>query len=618
MGYYSVGSTGPEVTKIQQALARVNGNVGTPVDGNFTRRTGSAVKVFQKEHQLTVDGEVGPDTWVKLFPGEDYVDPVRPQVSVDDTRIPLFKGQYITLGLIASLVGWAVLTTYTLTQHIEVDPLQKQLDDKQQQISAVAADNQHLLSAYSDLQQQTALPVLRSPRNESLLVGNEVEFDWEHRGDDPSAQYMLELRNPKTGQTWLLNVPGQKWLHNGLTVSSHKTFYTFAKGQLDTEYLWRVRRGTLQETIFTNEEGYLRRKAAADFGAQVSEGEWNPNGPGWIPSSPAIAFTDQPRASATSKTLAEVVGQVAEGEWSSYGDFWIFQNAEERIKATGKLTVGVSPTSYGLLSTVDHAGRITGFEEDLVNSVARELGREFGRTIDVKVVFKEFGELLPTLDRDEIDMVVASVTSTLQRERKYHIQFTNGYFPVRQVLVALRTNDKSYFRTNVPRIRSLIGGKLQGRSSTNGLPEEATVAVNADTTNQHAAEYLIHSRGRKYNFKIVNHFRTTEEIYQASKRGEVDTALVDDVSVIRHYLDEKAICRVTDLNSDLIPFYKTELPDPKDGEQYAIAVSDPELLEMVNGILVAHRKELEFAANHLVDEEGVPIGPIESVIPLCE
>lgn len=53
------GDRGPDVKKVQQAL-------DIPADGIFGSQTEGAVKQFQLEQKLTVDGIVGPNTWDAL------------------------------------------------------------------------------------------------------------------------------------------------------------------------------------------------------------------------------------------------------------------------------------------------------------------------------------------------------------------------------------------------------------------------------------------------------------------------------------------------------------------------------------------------------------------------
>ncbi|HTE90011.1 MAG TPA: peptidoglycan-binding domain-containing protein [Terriglobales bacterium] len=67
MPTYRVGAKGPEVLRIQAQLKSDGFYLG-PVDGIFGGGTESAVRQFQKAHRLTVDGQVGHNTWAALFP----------------------------------------------------------------------------------------------------------------------------------------------------------------------------------------------------------------------------------------------------------------------------------------------------------------------------------------------------------------------------------------------------------------------------------------------------------------------------------------------------------------------------------------------------------------------
>ena len=61
------GSKGADVTKLQTLLMKKG--YALPkygADGSFGAETLNAVKNFQKDHELTVDGIVGKNTWVAL------------------------------------------------------------------------------------------------------------------------------------------------------------------------------------------------------------------------------------------------------------------------------------------------------------------------------------------------------------------------------------------------------------------------------------------------------------------------------------------------------------------------------------------------------------------------
>jgi hypothetical protein len=66
MRVYYLGSHGPEVKQIQEALQKA-GLYRGPLDGDFGGGTHAAVLAFQKKSKLTPDGRVGPQTWEALF-----------------------------------------------------------------------------------------------------------------------------------------------------------------------------------------------------------------------------------------------------------------------------------------------------------------------------------------------------------------------------------------------------------------------------------------------------------------------------------------------------------------------------------------------------------------------
>ena len=67
---YHRGSGGQEVVQIQRRLQAL-GHYAGPLDGDFGGGTEAAVKAFQRNENLTVDGKVGPQTWAYLLPKEE-------------------------------------------------------------------------------------------------------------------------------------------------------------------------------------------------------------------------------------------------------------------------------------------------------------------------------------------------------------------------------------------------------------------------------------------------------------------------------------------------------------------------------------------------------------------
>ena len=64
------GNVGNEVKTLQRILYAMGYNLGTnPIDGDFGKNTDTAVKLYQKNNGMAVDGIVGRDTWNKLLKG---------------------------------------------------------------------------------------------------------------------------------------------------------------------------------------------------------------------------------------------------------------------------------------------------------------------------------------------------------------------------------------------------------------------------------------------------------------------------------------------------------------------------------------------------------------------
>jgi hypothetical protein len=74
MANYRRGSNGPEVEQIQVRLTEL-GLYHGPLDGDFGGGTETAVRAFQRQEALQVDGVVGPGTWGRLFDSQEIPEP---------------------------------------------------------------------------------------------------------------------------------------------------------------------------------------------------------------------------------------------------------------------------------------------------------------------------------------------------------------------------------------------------------------------------------------------------------------------------------------------------------------------------------------------------------------
>lgn len=69
--YLKKGDQGAAVEAVQRILSTYGYHLGNnnPFDGKFQNLTDAAVREFQADHGLTVDGEIGEETWTALLGG---------------------------------------------------------------------------------------------------------------------------------------------------------------------------------------------------------------------------------------------------------------------------------------------------------------------------------------------------------------------------------------------------------------------------------------------------------------------------------------------------------------------------------------------------------------------
>ena len=94
----------------------------------------------------------------------------------------------------------------------------------------------------------------------------------------------------------------------------------------------------------------------------------------------------------------------------------------EKIKKDGKLVVGTSADypPYEFHATVDGNDKIVGFDMDIAQEVADDLG------VKLEIKDMDFDGLLVALQANKVDMVFAGMTPT--EERKENADFSDIYY----------------------------------------------------------------------------------------------------------------------------------------------------------------------------------------------
>jgi ABC-type amino acid transport substrate-binding protein len=214
-------------------------------------------------------------------------------------------------------------------------------------------------------------------------------------------------------------------------------------------------------------------------------------------------------------------------------------------------------------------GKIEGFDIGLIEWILPKLKSELkiDGNIEYKITKLPWSDLLPSLAKHEIDLVISAMTSTKEREDSNPgIKFTEGYYQSHQIFISLR--DGRNFVQRLEDLRQLRGKK---------------VGVFAGTTNEQAAHFLT----KKYGFTVDNMYKSQDDLISGLQNNKIDFALMDDVlAKICHGMKFHQVGPKLDIL--LKDFYWERLG--RANEKYAIAVVDepltlPNLLTLINAML---------------------------------
>lgn len=164
-----------------------------------------------------------------------------------------------------------------------------------------------------------------------------------------------------------------------------------------------------------------------------------------------------------------------------------------RVRAAGVLRWGgdVQGGAPYVYEDPDHAGRNKGFEVDLANALARELG------VRAEFVQNDWSALVPSLERGTFDIILNGLEVT--RPRVGRVRFSRPYYVFAARLMARRDNPR--VRADINALRGLRIGTL-----TNSFSEEVL----------------------KDHAEIVG-YEGTEEPYADCVAGRNDGVLLDDI-----------------------------------------------------------------------------------------
>ena len=115
------GSNDPAVRDLQEAMKALGHDPG-PIDGVFGEATEAAVKAFQQENGITVDGIVGERTWINI----DFADRSLPILRIGSTGLPVRRLQRTLMQILGGSEVGGVDGRYGTKTEAAVKTLQQQ------------------------------------------------------------------------------------------------------------------------------------------------------------------------------------------------------------------------------------------------------------------------------------------------------------------------------------------------------------------------------------------------------------------------------------------------------------------------------------------------------------
>jgi len=141
----------------------------------------------------------------------------------------------------------------------------------------------------------------------------------------------------------------------------------------------------------------------------------------------------------------------------------------ESIKAKGKLVIGTSADypPYEFHKEVDGKDKIVGFDIDIANQFAKDLG------VELEIKDMAFDGLLVALQSDKVDMIFAGMTPT--DERKQNVDFSDIYYTATHRFI-FRSGEEA----SITKIEDLKGKKIGVQK---GSVQEKIAQANFDAAN---------------------------------------------------------------------------------------------------------------------------------------
>jgi ABC-type amino acid transport substrate-binding protein len=252
-------------------------------------------------------------------------------------------------------------------------------------------------------------------------------------------------------------------------------------------------------------------------------------------------------------------GEVGQGPWSPAAVFTIHPSVTDRIRATGRLLVASTPTSYDI--GVNSQGGYGGFELKvlrwLLPRLAEKLNLKQAPSLEIEEI--PWNRLFNYMQNGEADIAVRSITRSETREKEYqNLKFTVGYVRNHQIFVQPKNDGK-------------FPDSLKG----------STVGAKSRSVNESVAKFL----AQRFGYNVNSTYTAYGDVLEGLRRGEIAFAVVDS-SLVNELLGKSIFALGGHLDGELRQFYQRELGF--DHEEYSILVHEggsSELRMVLNEIL---------------------------------
>jgi hypothetical protein len=252
MAVYQRGSKGEEVEKIQSKLKDFDYYLG-PIDGIFGGGTEAAVKKFQTDKDLLVDGKVGKQTWAALFDDEEIGEPSIIEKGLDYRCLAL-TGSFETGKPVPEC--FSGLTGDFDDQGISFGALQWNFGQRSLQplLKEMNEEHQKILKDIFHTEYEILVQILESDYEEQM--------EWARSIQDPVRHFIYE---PWRG---LFKALGRTKDYQEIQVRYTKEYYRLAQSWLESYGLWSERAEALLFDIRVQNgsiQSYVKAQILRDF-----------------------------------------------------------------------------------------------------------------------------------------------------------------------------------------------------------------------------------------------------------------------------------------------------------------------------------------------------------------